>query len=44
LHSVTSLEGLTSPWDKLAEQLDSFEVESLLFGGVYMAQGEVKRS
>jgi ubiquinone/menaquinone biosynthesis C-methylase UbiE len=44
LHSVTSLEGLTSPWDKLAEQLDAFEVESLLFGGVYIAQGEVKRS
>jgi ubiquinone/menaquinone biosynthesis C-methylase UbiE len=43
LHSVTSLEGLNKPWDKLAEQLDAFEVESVLFGGVYMAQGEVKR-
>jgi ubiquinone/menaquinone biosynthesis C-methylase UbiE len=42
LHSVTSLEGLNKPWDKLAEQLDDFEVESVLFGGVYMAQGTVK--
>jgi ubiquinone/menaquinone biosynthesis C-methylase UbiE len=43
LHSVTSLEGLDKPWDKLAESLESLKVESLLFGGVYMAQGIVKR-
>ena len=39
LHSVTSTEGLASPWDRLSVHLDPFEVESVYFGGAYLASG-----
>jgi SAM-dependent methyltransferase len=42
LHSVTSTEGLAAPWDRLSERLDSFEVESVYFGGAYLASGVLK--
>jgi len=42
LHSVTSTEGLAAPWDQLSEHLDSFEVESVYFGGAYLASGVLK--
>ncbi len=42
LHSVTSTEGLAAPWDRLSEHLDRFEVESVYFGGAYLASGVLK--
>ena len=39
LRSVTSLEGLHKPWDRLGAQLGAMHSESLLFGGVYLASG-----
>ena len=36
-HSVTSLEGLDAPWDKLAASLGPLEVEELALGSVYIA-------
>ena len=42
LNSVTSTEGLTAPWDRLSEHLDLLEVESVYFGGAYLARGVLK--
>lgn len=39
MYSVTSLEGLGHPWDKLARRLSEFEVQSALMGGIYIAKG-----
>jgi trans-aconitate methyltransferase len=39
LYSVTSMEGLGHPWDKLARRLTDVEVQSTLMGGVYIAHG-----
>jgi SAM-dependent methyltransferase len=39
MYSVTSLEGLGHPWDKLARRLSDVEVRSALMGGVYIARG-----
>ncbi len=39
LHSVTSMEGLGHPWDKLARRLADLDVQSTLMGGVYIARG-----
>jgi len=44
LHSVTSLEGLSQPWSKLAETLSELRVESLLAGAVYICNGVVTHS
>jgi SAM-dependent methyltransferase len=41
LHSVTSLEGLGRPWDKLARRLVDVQVDTALLGGIYMASGRV---
>jgi demethylmenaquinone methyltransferase/2-methoxy-6-polyprenyl-1,4-benzoquinol methylase len=41
LYSVSSLEGLQSPWDRLAQRLDGFHVHDCLLGGVYVAQGRL---
>jgi SAM-dependent methyltransferase len=41
LHSVTSLEGLSQPWSKLADTIGELRVESLLAGAVYMCSGVV---
>jgi demethylmenaquinone methyltransferase/2-methoxy-6-polyprenyl-1,4-benzoquinol methylase len=39
MYSVTSLEGLGHPWDKLARRLTDVKVHSTLLGGVYVASG-----
>ena len=39
LHSVSSTEGLAAPWDLLSPHLDRFNVESVYFGGAYLASG-----
>jgi demethylmenaquinone methyltransferase/2-methoxy-6-polyprenyl-1,4-benzoquinol methylase len=39
MYSVSSLEGLGHPWDKLARRLTDVEVQSALMGGVYIARG-----
>lgn len=43
LHSVTSLEGLGQPWDKLGALLDGLQVETALMGGGYIASGVVRQ-
>ena len=40
LHSVTSLEGLGTPWSTLAAVAGPLEVETLLLGTVYVARGD----
>ncbi|MBI5277120.1 MAG: methyltransferase domain-containing protein [Burkholderiales bacterium] len=42
MHSVTSFEGLSSPWDLLAVHLDGLHVDTTMLGGVYVASGRVK--
>jgi len=39
LYSVTSLEGLARPWDKLAARLSGVQVDTAMFGGIYVASG-----
>jgi len=39
LHSTTSLEGLGSPWDKLAALLGPLDVQTRCLGAVYIASG-----
>jgi SAM-dependent methyltransferase len=39
LYSVSSLEGLGQPWDKLAAHLDQLSVQSALMGGMFIATG-----
>ena len=39
LYSVTSFDGLGRPWDLLAKRLSGVEVETSLFGGIYIASG-----
>jgi SAM-dependent methyltransferase len=39
MYSVTSLEGLGHPWDKLAQRLAKLEVQTALMGGIYIARG-----
>jgi ubiquinone/menaquinone biosynthesis C-methylase UbiE len=41
LHSVTSLEGLHEPWDKLAACVGPLQIQSLLLGAVYLASGRM---
>ncbi len=41
LHSVTALDGLSEPWNELADRLDDFTVQPMLFGGGYVASGVV---
>jgi demethylmenaquinone methyltransferase/2-methoxy-6-polyprenyl-1,4-benzoquinol methylase len=42
LYSVTSLEGMGRPWDKLAERLRDVKVDTALFGGIYIASGRYR--
>lgn len=42
LYSVTSLEGLASPWDKLAPRLERFEVRDVLGGAMFIASGHCR--
>ena len=44
LHSVTSLAGLDAPWRELAARIGPLEVESMLFGAVYIARSVPGRS
>lgn len=39
LYSVTSLEGLARPWDKLAPWLDRFALRDVLGGAMFIASG-----
>ncbi len=39
MYSVTSLEGLGCPWDRLAKRLVDVEVQTTLMGGIYIASG-----
>jgi demethylmenaquinone methyltransferase/2-methoxy-6-polyprenyl-1,4-benzoquinol methylase len=39
MYSVTSLEGLGRPWDRLAARLKDVEVQTLMMGGIYIASG-----
>lgn len=39
MYSVTSLEGLGHPWDKLAQRLTNVRVQTTLGGGIYVASG-----
>ena len=41
LYSVTSLDGLEQPWTMLAKRLQSFEVRSYPWFGLYLASGRV---
>ncbi len=40
-HSVSTLEGLSRPWDLLAEQLGELQLRQRMFGAVYIARGRV---
>jgi ubiquinone/menaquinone biosynthesis C-methylase UbiE len=42
MYSVTSLEGLSQPWDKLAAHLRDVEVDTALMGGIYIASGRMR--
>jgi trans-aconitate methyltransferase len=42
MYSVTSLEGLSQPWDRLAAHLRDVEVQTALLGGIYIASGRVR--
>jgi ubiquinone/menaquinone biosynthesis C-methylase UbiE len=42
MYSVTSLEGLSQPWDKLAAHLHDVEVDTAFMGGIYIASGRVR--
>ena len=39
IYSVTSLEGLGQPWDRLSAHLRDVEVRTALMGGIYIANG-----
>ena len=41
MRSVTRMEGLAQPWSLLTEQVGEMEVNSTLFGGVYIASGAI---
>lgn len=43
LRSVTALGGLAAPWAGLATALPDLEVQSTLFGGVFIASGNLPR-
>jgi len=42
MYSVTSLEGLSQPWDRLAAHMRGVEVETALMGGIYIASGRLR--
>lgn len=41
LYSVTAMEGMDAPWSLLAQRVEGLQVEPVLFGGAYLAQGRV---
>ena len=42
LRSISTLEGLSRPWDRLAELVDDLQIEEMLGGTVYVAAGNVR--
>lgn len=42
LRSISTLEGLSRPWDRLAELVDDLVVEEMLGGTVYVAAGTAR--
>lgn len=42
LRSISTLEGLSRPWDRLAESVDDLQIEEMLGGTVYVAAGNVR--
>lgn len=44
LYSVTSLEGLVRPWDKLASRLHDVAVQEVLGGAMFIASGSYRAS
>lgn len=42
VYSVTSLEGLARPWDRLGSRLRDLRVDTAMLGGVYIASGRLK--
>jgi demethylmenaquinone methyltransferase/2-methoxy-6-polyprenyl-1,4-benzoquinol methylase len=42
LYSVTTLQGLNQPWQRLAAHLDGLQVEPLFGGAVYLARGRLR--
>ena len=43
LRSISTLEGLRRPWDRLAAMLGDVQIEEMLGGTVYLATGTVRR-
>jgi demethylmenaquinone methyltransferase/2-methoxy-6-polyprenyl-1,4-benzoquinol methylase len=41
IYSVSSLDGLACPWDRLAPRLADLHVQTFMMGGVYIASGRV---
>ena len=41
LYSVTSLEGLGRPWDRLAARLRDVQLQTNLLGGIYIVKGRL---
>jgi SAM-dependent methyltransferase len=41
LYSTTTLEGLRKPWDRLAPRLAALRVETVGWGGIYIASGRL---
>lgn len=41
LYSVSSLEGLGRPWDKLAARLRDVQLQTSLLGGIYIVKGRL---
>lgn len=42
LYSVTSLDGMAMPWDRLVRRLTQVEVHTTLLGGIYILSGILK--
>jgi SAM-dependent methyltransferase len=43
-HSVSTLEGLRQPWDRLAEHLDALQLRTRILGAVFIASGRIGAS
>ena len=41
LYSVSSLDGLACPWDRLAQRLEDVHVQTAWMGGIYILSGRV---
>jgi precorrin-6B methylase 2 len=43
-YSVSSLEGLLRPWDRLVARCERLDVENQLLGGLYIASGRLRQA